>query len=99
VANGEVITSSVVLSNVLSKLRAVSLGVVGAGEDSVGAVLVENVGIEKFADTGGGWISCVAKVVGALLLASSGTDAWVIWLGHQEGLDSHVGVGGGWCDD
>lgn len=89
------VTSAVELADVGSIGKIIGLSVVCASEDTIGAILVQDIGIEELAKTGSDASSSVAGVIGALLGASSGADSGVEWLSLEETLDSHVGVSRG----
>jgi hypothetical protein len=79
--------------------RVIRLSVVCASKDTVGTVLVQDIGVKENTDAGRNTRGCVTLVVGTLCIAGGGADAGVIGLSLGEGLDAHVGVGAGWGDD
>lgn len=93
------ITCSVVLAMVGGVARVIRLSVVSASKDTVGTVLVQDIGVEEDTDAGRDTGGCVTLVVGTLRVAGGGADAGVIGLGLGEGLHAHVGVRAGWGDD
>ncbi len=98
-ANSIVITLAIILSWIRRLSRSINSSVVGASEDAIHAILVQDVGVEEHADA---CVRCwygVTEVVGALFLAGGGADAGVVRLRCGEGLHAHVGVGVGRCVD
>jgi len=82
VPNSEMIPCRIELSLVRRLRRAVDCRVVSTGEDTVLPILVQNIRIEEYADSG---IRCrhgVAEVIGGLLQAGGSADRGVIGLGH-----------------
>jgi len=73
----EVVMVSVELAEVGSVARAIRLGVVGASEDWVRFVLVQEVGVEEAANTGRSRGRFVTNIVCALLYASSCADSGI----------------------
>ncbi len=96
-AHGEVIAMAIILPWIRCLSWAVNRGIVSASEDTIDSILVQDIGVEEHTNSWSGSRGCVASVVGALLLASGGTDRWVIWLSGGEGLYAHVGICVGRC--
>jgi hypothetical protein len=89
----------VILSNVGGICRSIRSSVIGASEDTIDTILIQNIGIEEYADSGGRDRGGMLEVIGRLLLAGRGADRRVIGLILRESLHAHVGAGGGGCVD
>jgi hypothetical protein len=91
--NREMIPCSVELALVRRLRWPVSGGVVSAGEDTIYAILVQDIRVKEYAETGiRGWHS-VSEVVSGLLKTRSCTHRGVVRLRHREGLHAHIGSG------
>jgi hypothetical protein len=92
VSDGVVVAFTIVLTEVRRVGWSISLCVVCAGEDTVGAILVENICVKENAKSWSDTSCGMASIVCALLGACSGTDTRIVWLGLGEGLYAHVGA-------
>lgn len=92
VSDGVVVAFTIVLAEVRRIGWSISLCVVCAGEDTVGAVLVEDICVKEKAESWSGTRYCMASIVCALLGACSGTDTRIVWLSLGEGLHAHIGA-------
>lgn len=99
VTDGIMVTRAIILAEVGSVAWTIRFGVVCASKNAIGAIFVQNVGVEEVADACRSCTGGVAEVVGTLFGTGSSADAGIVWLGHQEALDSHIRVRRRWRDD
>jgi hypothetical protein len=72
--DSEMIMLAIVLPNIGGELRPISRRVIGTSKDTVDTILIQNIGVEEYADSSSRDRDSVTLVVSGLLLAGRGAD-------------------------